>query len=87
VTTVKLLLLCAAVLWPGLALASEGGHVDPVGQVALAVRLLLLGGSERQRLRALDQEYAHCPAQVAVPDEDPLTATPGVSVHVHAATR
>jgi hypothetical protein len=73
VTTVKLLL------------ARPGPDVEVFRDAV--VRLLLLGGSERQRLRALDQEYAHCPAQVAVPDEDPLTATPGVSVHVHAATR
>jgi len=51
---VKLLLLCAAVLWPGLALASEGGHVDPVGQVALALVIILiaakLGGDLAVRL-------------------------------------
>ena len=39
----KHLLGCATLLWPGLALASEsGGHVDPVGHVALALVVILV---------------------------------------------
>jgi Kef-type K+ transport system membrane component KefB len=39
----KHLLWCATLLWPGLALASEsGGHVDPVGHVALALVVILV---------------------------------------------
>jgi Kef-type K+ transport system membrane component KefB len=51
----KLLLLCATTLWPGVALAGEpGGHVDPVGHVALALVVILvvakLGGDLAVRL-------------------------------------
>ena len=51
----KLLLLVATVLWPGVALAGEpGGHVDPVGHVALALVVILivakLGGDLAARL-------------------------------------
>lgn len=50
-----LLLFCATVLWPGLAFADEpGGHVDPVGHVALALVVILivakLGGDLAVRL-------------------------------------
>jgi Kef-type K+ transport system membrane component KefB len=52
---VKLLVFAAAVLWPGVALAGEaGGHVDPVGHVALALVVILvvakLGGDLAVRL-------------------------------------
>ncbi len=51
----KILLLCATVLWPQVALAGEsGGHVDPVGNVALALVIILivakLGGDLAVRL-------------------------------------
>jgi Kef-type K+ transport system membrane component KefB len=39
----KLLLLVGTMLWPGVALASEsGGHVDPIGHVALALVIILI---------------------------------------------
>ncbi len=51
----RILLFCGTALWPGLALASEaGGHIDPVGRVALALVVILavakLGGDFAVRL-------------------------------------
>jgi Na+:H+ antiporter len=56
VPSVKFLLLCATLLWPQVALAGEtDGHVDPVGNVALALVIILivakLGGDLAVRLR------------------------------------
>jgi Kef-type K+ transport system membrane component KefB len=55
VPSVKFLLLCATLLWPQVALAGEtDGHVDPVGNVALALVIILivakLGGDLAVRL-------------------------------------
>ncbi len=51
----KILLLCVTVLWPRVALADEsGGHIDPVGNVALALVIVLivakLGGDIAARI-------------------------------------
>jgi len=55
VSLVKVLLVCMTLLWPQVALAGEtGGHVDPVGKVALALVIILivakLGGDLAVRL-------------------------------------